>query len=134
MLVNGKKAGGFHLNADNYDVFHQLDVSGLGNAGREPGFNCHQRPGQRPLQDRQPLLAPLEGCSAAHDDVLGIEVGYDRTSLAKNDSATCNVAVTNLTKRIANQVMLDIGVPPGFDVNASDLETLVKKQTIQKFS
>lgn len=56
---------------------------------------------------------------------ISIDVEYDRTDLAVNDTATVNVRVTNNTAGALMMVMVSLGVPPGFDVMSDDLDGLV---------
>jgi len=53
---------------------------------------------------------------------LSIDVAYDRTSLAQDDIATASVVVKNNSEKAANMVMVDLGIPPGFDLLSEDLQ------------
>jgi hypothetical protein len=65
---------------------------------------------------------------------LQVEVSYDRTELAVNDIVTCRVKVRNTKLLAADMVLVDLGVPPGFEVQAEDLAELAGSKKIQKFS
>jgi hypothetical protein len=59
-------------------------------------------------------------------------VVYDRTRLAQDDIATATATIrSNLTKP-ANMVMVDLGIPPGFDLLSEDLQTFVEKTAGEK--
>lgn len=134
VLVNGKKAGSFRMTSDNFDVFHQVDVSGFVQKGANEVVLTVEGKGNALYKIATHVWRPWKAVPPPPSDILSIDVQYDRSTLAKDDTAACSVQVRNLTKRVANQVMLDIGVPPGFDVRSDDLEALVKKQVIQRFS
>jgi len=59
-------------------------------------------------------------------------VSYDRTKLAQDDivGATANVR-NNLTKT-AKMVMVDLGIPPGFDLLTEDLQDYQEKSASLK--
>ncbi len=62
-----------------------------------------------------------------------ISVDYDRRALAVNDEITARVQMALLRDRAAVMVVVDLGVPPGFTVETSDLERLVAAKLIQRF-
>jgi hypothetical protein len=65
-------------------------------------------------------------------ELLSINVAYDRTRLAQDDVATATATITNNLPKTANMVMVDLGIPPGFDLLSEDLQTLVEKSASQK--
>jgi len=58
-------------------------------------------------------------------DPLSIEVSYDRTRLAQDETATERVRVQNNIAADAKMIMVDLGIPPGFEVSAGDFDELV---------
>jgi len=56
------------------------------------------------------------------NEALSIDVSYDRTRLAQDDIATATATVRNNLNAAANMVMVDLGIPPGFDLLAEDLQ------------
>ena len=57
---------------------------------------------------------------------LSIEVSYDRTSLAVDETVEVLVTVTyNVPGERASMIMVDLGIPPGFDLIGEDLDDLV---------
>ena len=71
---------------------------------------------------------------------LSIDVAYDRTKLAQNDIVTATATVRNNLHETANMVMVDLGIPPGFDLLSEDLQNIVEKTAhanrgrLEKFS
>jgi CD109 antigen len=60
------------------------------------------------------------------EDMVSIDVEYDRTELTVDDMVTVNVTVSlNVPGSRAEWALIDLGVPPGFSVQAEDLATLV---------
>ena len=66
------------------------------------------------------------------NEPLSIEVTYDRTRLAQDDLATATATVRNLLQKPANMVMVDLGIPPGFDLRSEDLQDYQEKSTGRK--
>jgi uncharacterized protein YfaS (alpha-2-macroglobulin family) len=71
--------------------------------------------------DRQPAGEPLS-----------IEVAYDRTHLAQDDIARATATVKNNLPKTANMVMVDLGIPPGFDLLSEDLQAYREKSAARK--
>lgn len=71
---------------------------------------------------------------------LAIEVAYDRTHLAQDDIATATATIKNNLTKPANMVMVDLGIPPGFDLLTEDLGSYQEKSSslksgrLEKFS
>jgi uncharacterized protein YfaS (alpha-2-macroglobulin family) len=63
---------------------------------------------------------------------LSITVDYDRTHLAQNDMASARVTIGNNLPKTANMVMVDLGIPPGFDLLSEDLQSYMEKTANQK--
>lgn len=60
--------------------------------------------------------------------LVSIDVAYDRTELAVNDTVGVQVtAQLNAPQGVAEQAILDLGVPPGFEVETEDLAQLVAR-------
>ena len=63
---------------------------------------------------------------------LSIDVTYDRTRLAQDDIATATATVKNNLAASANMVMVDLGIPPGFDLLSEDLQDYQEKSAGRK--
>jgi uncharacterized protein YfaS (alpha-2-macroglobulin family) len=59
---------------------------------------------------------------------MDIAVSYDRTELAVNDTINVSVHV-ELTQGAARQAIVDLGIPPGFEVLSEDLADLVARHS-----
>jgi len=65
--------------------------------------------------------------------ILAIEHEYDKTTLSKDDIITSQVKAANKSEMNLQMVIVDLGMPPGFDVIESDLADLVAKKVFQKY-
>ena len=76
----------------------------------------------------------------AAGEPLSIDVTYDRTRLAQNDIARATATVRNNQPGAAKMVMVDLGIPPGFDLLTEDLQEYQEKSAkyasgrLEKFS
>ncbi|MCA9970969.1 MAG: hypothetical protein KC425_12175 [Anaerolineales bacterium] len=57
-------------------------------------------------------------------DLVNIDVRYDRAALRVDETVTVDVTVSMAEGR-ADWALVDLGIPPGFSVNAEDLSALV---------
>jgi uncharacterized protein YfaS (alpha-2-macroglobulin family) len=67
---------------------------------------------------------------------LSIEVAYDKTTLAQDDTATVTVTITNTTKprAVVEMPLIDVGLPPGFTPLTERLDAAVEAKTISKYT
>jgi len=75
-----------------------------------------------------PWSLPVPG-----DEPMTIEVAYDKTQLAVDDIAQATATVRNNRPHAAQMVIVDLGIPPGFQVVTPDLDALVTAGTVQKY-
>ncbi|MGE5327455.1 MAG: hypothetical protein ACM3NO_10480, partial [Deltaproteobacteria bacterium] len=125
ILLNGKPAESLTLTPENNDLFHQFVFKGHDiqkGATVEIRFEgkgglAYQVVGNYFLpRDQKPEREPLS-----------IEVAYDRTHLAQDDIATVTATIRNNMDKTANMVMVDLGIPPGFDLLSEDLQDYQEK-------
>jgi uncharacterized protein YfaS (alpha-2-macroglobulin family) len=68
---------------------------------------------------------PLYPELAGGEELVSIDVAYDRTQLAVDDTVNVDVKVTMNEDGRAEWALIDLGVPPGFAVQAEALAALV---------
>jgi uncharacterized protein YfaS (alpha-2-macroglobulin family) len=86
-----------------------------------------------PEKQRSPLSRYfLPWDKKLENDALSIDVSYDRTHLAQDDVATATATIKNNLPKPANMVMVDLGIPPGFDLLSEDLQSYQEKSVGQK--
>ena len=67
------------------------------------------------------------------EELIGIDLAYDRTGLAVNDTVTVNVGVKLNQDGVVKMALIDLGVPPGFTVLSEDLSRLVEQGVIARY-
>jgi hypothetical protein len=130
VLLNGKVAGRVALTVENNDLLHQFafkDVDARSANAVEVRFTgegglSYQVAGRyfTPWSVK-PAQGPLS------EDPLSIDVSYDRTRLTQNQIVTATATVRNNLATAANMVMVDLGIPPGFDLLSEDLQDYREK-------
>jgi uncharacterized protein YfaS (alpha-2-macroglobulin family) len=74
--------------------------------------------------DRKPAVEPS----------LSVSVDYDRTALSTADLLRATATLRCTGKEVASMVMLDLGIPPGFNVDAGDFAEMVGAKKVKKYS
>lgn len=67
------------------------------------------------------------------DELITIDLAYDRTTLAVNDEVAVNVSVKLNREGVVKMALIDLGVPPGFTVLTEDLSRLVEQGIIARY-
>jgi hypothetical protein len=70
---------------------------------------------------------------SATPEPLDLSVSWDRSELATGDTVRATVALAYRLDEPAENVIVDLGVPPGFDVNTIDLDDAVDRGKIAKY-
>jgi uncharacterized protein YfaS (alpha-2-macroglobulin family) len=130
VLLNGKVAGSVALTAENNDLLHQFafkDVDSRSATAVEVRFTGE---GSLSYQVAGRYFTPWSVKPAG--EPLSIDVSYDRTRLAQNQMVTATATVRNNLATAANMVMVDLGIPPGFDLLSEDLQDYREKSAAMK--
>jgi uncharacterized protein YfaS (alpha-2-macroglobulin family) len=121
ITLNGRPAGTLRLTADNNDLLHQFALAGVDQRGANRVELRFTGKGGLAYQVAGRYFLPWDARTEA--EPLTIDVRYDRTSLAQNDVANATATVKSNLRQTAKMVMVDLGIPPGFDLLTEDLET-----------
>ncbi len=125
VLLNGDPVEKLVLTPENNDLLHQFvfkDIDGHKTNTVEIQFDgkgglAYQVVGSYFLPwDQKPANEPLS-----------IDIAYDRTQLAQDDIAAASATIKNNLTKTANMVMVDLGIPPGFDLLSEDLQDYQEK-------
>ena len=125
VLLNGKAAAQLTLTAENNDLFHQFVFKG---SDAQPANRVEIRftgEGLLAYQVAGRYFVPWN--DKPEREALSIDVSYDRTRLEQDQIATATATVRNRVGTTANMVMVDLGIPPGFDLLSEDLDSYREK-------
>jgi len=133
VMLNGEAAESLEVTPDNADVFFQFDLSDrLDPAG--PNALDLRFDGEGTLMYQVVWSHYVPGDPGGPGTgPLEIEVAYDKTELAVSDVVNVTATVRNVSQDVAPMVLVDLGMPPGFDLLPDGLEQAVKDRRIQKF-
>jgi uncharacterized protein YfaS (alpha-2-macroglobulin family) len=137
VLLNGKTVQSLTLTAENNDLLQQFVLPGIDPASNRVELRFTGSGGMA-YQVAGRYFTPWPPKPA--QDALAIDVAYDRTTLARNDVVHAKATIHSHLDKTANMVMVDLGIPPGFDLLSEDLQALVEKTAgqhggkLEKFS
>jgi hypothetical protein len=125
VMLNGQAVETLKLSPENNDLLHQFVLKGIAAQQANSVQLKFEGTGGLAYQVVGRYFTPWEEKPVT--EPLSIDVTYDRTRLAQNDIATEKVTIHNNLKKTANMIMVDLGIPPGFDLLSEDLQTLQEK-------
>jgi uncharacterized protein YfaS (alpha-2-macroglobulin family) len=125
LSLNGKPVEKLVLTPDNNDLLHQFVFKDVNQRGANTVEVRFSGTGGLAYQVAGRYFVPWAERPAR--EPLAINVSYDRTRLAQDDVATAAATITNNLGRAANMVMVDLGIPPGFDLLSEDLQAYQEK-------
>jgi alpha-2-macroglobulin-like protein len=130
VLLDGKKVVTLEIGRENNDLFHQF-VLPQTSADRDNEIEIRfSGKGGLAYQIAGRYFVPWQ--QATSDEPLAIEVKYDRTRLAQDEIVTGTAKIRNNLDKTAKMVMVDLGIPPGFELLGEDLQQMVEKTASAK--
>jgi hypothetical protein len=133
ILVNGKEVAHGKVTEDNFDVMQMFDLKSHTNVGAnkveirvkgETGL-MYQIVGRH--------YQPWPESQKAKKQPLEVSVSYDRTKLSTTDTLRAKATLKYNGDVPTYMVMIDLGIAPGFTVDAGDFAEMVGKKKIQRF-
>ena len=138
VLLNGMQVESLELTKENNDLFHQYVFKSINTTQSSSVQLTFEGSGSLAYQVVGRSFTPWETKTAA--EPLSIELRYDRTQLKQDDIATATAIIHNNTHANEKMVMVDLGIPPGFELMSEDLQSFEDKSSnehsgrLQKFS
>ncbi|HWZ96751.1 MAG TPA: MG2 domain-containing protein [Candidatus Dormibacteraeota bacterium] len=130
IVINGKSAEKLTLTPENNDLLHQFVFKEIDGKGANTVEIRYDGKGTLGYQAAGQYFIPWD--EKPESEPLSISVGYDRTKLAQDDIVTATATVRNNLNKSANMVMVDLGIPPGFDLLSEDLQDYQEKSASMK--
>jgi uncharacterized protein YfaS (alpha-2-macroglobulin family) len=137
VVVNDKPTEKLVLTEENNDLLHQFVFSADSKGPSKVELRFEGKGGLA-YQVVGRYFIPWDEKPAG--EPLNIGVAYDRTHLSQDDIATATATIRNNLPKPANMVMVDLGIPPGFDLLSEDLQSYIEKSAhlksgrLEKFS
>jgi len=124
--VDGKPVDRVQITKDNNDLLHMVDLKAYTHEGGHRVSLSFSGKGSMQYQIIGRYYVPWgRRVDAGPREPLTIDVSYDRTQLSQNETATAKVRIQNNTPAKAKMIMVDLGIPPGFEPSGEDFATLV---------
>lgn len=135
VILNGDLVSKVEIRPSNSDVVQMVDLR----SAMKPGKNTvtiAARGGANTMYQAvgRWYLPWREGTPVTGEEPMNLTLTYDRTHLTTEDVVTAKVnLVSNDTKPVF-QTIVDLGIPPGFEVDRSSLDALREKKLIDKYT
>jgi uncharacterized protein YfaS (alpha-2-macroglobulin family) len=124
--IDGKAVDRLQVTKDNNDLLHMIDLKAYTHVGAHKVGLAFAGEGSMQYQIVGRYYVPwARRADAGPAEPLSIDVTYDRTRLAQDEVATARVRVRNNTRGTAKMIMVDLGIPPGFEPSGEDFAALV---------
>jgi len=124
--VDGKAVDRVQITRDNNDLLHMIDLKAYTHEGAHRVSLSFAGKGSMQYQIIGRYYVPWgRRVDAGPQEPLTIDVSYDRTRLSQDETATAKVRVQNNTPAKAKMIMVDLGIPPGFEPSGEDFAELV---------
>ena len=130
IVINGKVAGKLTLTPDNNDLLHQFVFKDIDPNGTNAVELRFEGSGALGYQAAGQYFIPWD--ERPENEPLSISVNYDRTKLAQDDVVAATAIIRNNLTKTAKMVMVDLGIPPGFDLLTEDLQDFREKSASRK--
>ena len=132
--INGQVLTTARYGVDDFDVVRFIDAS----KSLKPGKNTIRitpTEGMKPMfQLTSTAYLPWGDTRQPAQQAFDVKVEYDRTTLAKDDIVGVRVEVRSNLPGKAEMGIVDVAVPPGFEVLGEDLERAVADGVLQRFT
>jgi len=132
ITLNGSQERNLQVSPENFDVVQMVSFDDV-NPGKEnlveirvegKGNLMYQVTGSYYLPWEALVLYPD---LAEAEELVTIDVTYDRTELSVNDTVEVDVTIAMNQPGTAESALIDLGLPPGFSVLTEDLAGLVAR-------
>ena len=131
---NGELVDTILVTPEDSDVFRQLDLKEWIVEGGENLVELVMTgEGSLMYQTVGTYWMPWEDVPEELVGPMSIDVSYDRTSLEVDDTVSVNVTLTNNTSGSLMMVLIDLGIPPGFDLQTDDLDALIAAGVFRRY-
>jgi uncharacterized protein YfaS (alpha-2-macroglobulin family) len=132
VLLDGEVIATRQFDNFNGDVMWQVELAELTKEGNNVVTFEYEGVGNLMYQVTGTHYVPWENAQLEVTGPLTIDVNYDKTQLSTDDTIHVTVTVTNNDASATGMVLVDMGLPPGFDVDTTELNELKKQGIIQK--
>ncbi|MBM4372299.1 MAG: hypothetical protein FJ098_11635 [Deltaproteobacteria bacterium] len=132
VYLNGEVLGTMDFNDFNKDVVWQVESYAL-TTGENTLELSYEGYGNLSYQIVAKHHIPWDEADLPQDGPITIDVAYDKTTLQVDDQVTATVTVTANSDLVQGMVLVDLGLPPGFELMTDDLVAAKQEKLISEF-
>lgn len=132
IVMNNKRVKELSINKDNADLMHQIDLTDYLGKDNTVDISVNGE-GSFLYELARAYYIPWRELPKPAQPMFTIDVDYDRTKLSINDIVNVDVSIKLNRSGTAQMVMVDLGIPPGFEIQTPSLDELVGRK-IQKYT
>ncbi len=125
--LNGEEADPIQITPENFDVVQLVTFTDKAVEGDNVVRIEVEGKGNLMYQVTARYYVPWELVPPEEKEAMTIDVRYDRTDLQVDDTVRVDVTAKLNVEGTAKMVVLDLGIPPGFEVQAEDLSARVQQ-------
>jgi uncharacterized protein YfaS (alpha-2-macroglobulin family) len=125
ILLNGAKVATLEIDKNNNDLFHQFVLPQTAIDRDNEVEIRFSGEGGLAYQIAGRYFIPWQHAGAL--EPLAIDVKYDRTRLAQDELVKAIATIRNNLNKTAKMVMVDLGIPPGFELLSEDLQKMAER-------
>jgi len=134
ITVNGKEAFRGKVDEQNADLLQSFDLKDFTKVGANDVEISVGGESNLMYQMVARHFEPWKTETKAKKPAVDIDVTYDRTKLTTDDVLKAKATLRYNGQEPTYNVILDLGIAPGFNVDANDFTEMVNRKQIQKFS
>lgn len=131
--VDGEEQQEILLTEDQWDVMSLVDLASLATTGEHTVSLSFAGTGKVSYNVVAGHHVPWADVPNTPEGPLAITVAYDKTTLEVNDTVEATVTVVNTTEATLSMILVDVGLPPGFQVVDEDLQAYMAEGQLSKF-
>ncbi|MEY4513527.1 MAG: hypothetical protein RLZZ450_5649, partial [Pseudomonadota bacterium] len=131
--VDGQPFTTVVLTQEESDVMTTVDLTKLATTGKHDVVLSFAGSGKVSYNLVSNHHVPWSSVPPEPSGPLAVSVHYDRSSLAVNETVSETVEITNQTAQSKNLVLVDLGIPPGFEVITDDLDLQLSDNKLSKY-
>ncbi len=133
VAVDGNPTMEWTLTKDDAEVVRQLDLADYATTGKHTVTIEAEGKGAPLYQVVGRHWIPELGGGEQATPAFELGVTYDKTALQTYDVVTATATVISLLNVDSRMLLLDLAVPPGFEVLRQDLDTAVAQERISRY-
>jgi hypothetical protein len=133
VALDGAGVASVELTEDQWDVMTTVDMGSMASVGDHSVSLTFAGEGKVSYNLVARHHVPWTEAPAPPAGPLSIEVGYDRTSIAVDETVQASVSITNTLDAEQQMILVTVGLPPGFTLLGEDLDAYIADGLLSRY-